>query len=109
MEYYTATEVDGILPFVETFRHGRHYANWNKSEKDKYCNDITSMRNLKNKPVSLKKKKEAGSQRTKWRLQAGGGGRQTAAGGGGTNYWIHDRFKGVLCNTGNIASILKKL
>ena len=27
MEYYTATEVNGILPFVETFRHGRHYAN----------------------------------------------------------------------------------
>ena len=26
-------------------------------EKDKYCNDITYMRNLKNKPVSLKKKK----------------------------------------------------
>ena len=54
MEYYTTTKMNGILPFVETWTdmEGIMLTEISQREKDKYCNDITYMRNLKNKPAN---------------------------------------------------------
>ena len=47
MEYYSAIKKDKILPFAATWMDLEDIM-LSQTDKDKYCNDITYMCNLKN-------------------------------------------------------------
>lgn len=45
MEYYTATSKDNLRLWQHACGSCEHYAKWNKSEKDKYC-ETSPMRDI---------------------------------------------------------------